>query len=95
MSNNVEKQKQESLKTLSHINRLPIVNSACMTAVSYYNTLKNTHSLVRMSCNVAEYSYNVAITVASPVLFYVCGKPSKKHYFTLYKNMLLKFLWIF
>ncbi len=76
MSNNVE-QKQASLKTLNHINNLPIVNSACITAVSYYNIVKNSHSVVKLTFNVTEYSYNIAAAITSPVLSYVCAKPSK------------------
>ncbi len=75
MSSKVQ-QNQQSLKTLSQINRLPFVSSASNTAFYYYNTFKNTHSAVRVSFNVAEYSLNVATTITSLILFYVCSNQS-------------------
>lgn len=69
--------KEQGMKTINLINKLPVVNSAYSNATYYYNTLKNSHNLIRMGCSLAEYSCQVTAAIASPPFFYFCETPSK------------------
>ena len=64
----------QELKTLSKVSQLPVVEAAVINATYYYNSVKNYNTLLRMSCNVAEYSCQIGIAIAKPVVMYIAKK---------------------
>jgi hypothetical protein len=68
------------IKTVDKLSEIPVVNSAVTTATDYYGKVKETNSLLRTSCNLAELSFKTFKFAATPIT-YLCKKPSKFNYF--------------
>lgn len=67
------------IKTVDKLTEIPVVNSAVSTATGYYGKVKDTNSLLRTSCNLAELSFKTFKFATTPIT-YLCKKPSKKKY---------------
>jgi len=62
------------IKTVDKLTEIPVVNSAVSTATDYYGKVKETNSLLRTSCNLAELSFKTFKFAATPIT-YLCKKP--------------------
>lgn len=62
------------IKTMDKLSEIPVVNSAVITASDYYGKVKETNSLLRTSCNLAELSLKTFKYAATPIT-YLCKKP--------------------
>jgi len=62
------------IKTVDKLSEIPVVNSAVSTATDYYGKVKETNSLIRTSCNLAELSFKTFKFAATPIT-YLCKKP--------------------
>jgi len=62
------------IKTVDKLTEIPVVNSAVSTATGYYGKVKDTNSLLRTSCNLAELSFKTFKFATTPIT-YLCKKP--------------------